>query len=824
MARFTEPPEERDRVDALIERWKAECLLRDGSLLYDDRTIWTEAHVLDFRRRYLNDARDSDASFEERLKEQLGDASDDVRFLAAEILVIHVVFAQRIISPPRKVQFVESALGPLQGERAPHWDEVVAALGQGVAHPGTGFNAARGLHVEYLLDFVLRWKRLPPDEQHRLLDDPWRLRDFADDTERRLRREMRHIVLHLLRPDEYERISSGTHKRKIAEEFGAEAQAAGTELPEDLDERVFAIRRYLEPVTEQPGLPVLDFYFSPLSERWLDITRYTHGYEPDKPEDTEPAAERWWWVNQNKTYAAEREGQILWAPLRDKAGNPKHHWDTMDEVEVGDRIVHYRGQQIVAVSVVSETAGPARKPPELGSDEWATDGRLVRSHYTDLQRPLSLGAIPERYRRAEGGPFNQLGGVNQGYLFPLSDSFVPQLLALSEELSTFGAPGATAKQVNLADVAAVFREAIDQSGLVVPQEHDDRVLAVMAALATKPFVILSGLSGSGKTQLALRLGEWFGSSTQGRRFLPVAVRPDWTGPEALFGYEDALREVKDGRAAWFVPDTLKFMLRARRDPGLPYLLLLDEMNLAHVERYFSDFLSGIESREPVLPNLEPDAGGVWRPATDGPEKVKLPANLFIVGTVNVDETTYLFSPKVLDRAFTFEIRTGTDELGPSRERPRPIEPGPEALLKALVEAANDDHWHVRTPSAHQDQIVAALRRLHSALTKSGDEFGHRVFYESLRLAAAFDRMGAGSLSRALDYILLLKIVPRIHGSRRRAEPVLQRLQRFAHDIEADLEGPVDPALTSDPVLPLSAAKIDRMLHAVRVNQFVSFSE
>ena len=85
------------------------------------------------------------------------------------------------------------------------------------------------------------------------------------------------------------------------------------------------------------------------------------------------------------------------------------------------------------------------------------------------------------------------------------------------------------------------------------------------------------------------------------------------------------------------------------------------MNLAHVERYFADMLSGMESMQPCLPNLS-FQNGSWRMHPSKEEKLPYPRNLFIVGTVNVDETTYMFSPKVLDRANTLEFRVGTSDL------------------------------------------------------------------------------------------------------------------------------------------------------------------
>ena len=87
--------------------------------------------------------------------------------------------------------------------------------------------------------------------------------------------------------------------------------------------------------------------------------------------------------------------------------------------------------------------------------------------------------------------------------------------------------------VPLPEIAEQFSEEIQNAGLVLPEE---RAVACLAALIAKPFAIFTGLSGSGKTQLALRLGDWFGSAGSEPRHLVVAVRPDWTGPEALFGY------------------------------------------------------------------------------------------------------------------------------------------------------------------------------------------------------------------------------------------------------------------------------------------------
>src|SRR5207237_3286679 len=121
---------------------------------------------------------------------------------------------------------------------------------------------------------------------------------------------------------------------------------------------------------------------------------------------------------------------------------------------------------------------------------------------------------------------------------------------------------------SLPQVAESFAEATKTAGLDYGEPHQQLVVRLLASLLTRPFVILTGLSGSGKSQLALKLGQWFGP----KRYSVFAVRPDWTGPEAMLGYEDLLQPTP---RRWVVGEVLKLSLRAASDPGRPYLLLLD---------------------------------------------------------------------------------------------------------------------------------------------------------------------------------------------------------------------------------------------------------
>jgi MoxR-like ATPase len=361
------------------------------------------------------------------------------------------------------------------------------------------------------------------------------------------------------------------------------------------------------------------------------------------------------------------------------------------------------------------------------------------------------------------------------------------------------------------ELAEEFARLVEASGMRLDR---DQVTAFLAGILAKPFAILTGQSGSGKTQLAKRLGEWSGQDSDGRpRYLVVPVRPDWTGPEFLFGYPDGLADRVGDRVVWAVPETLEFLLRAHRDPGAPYVLVLDEMNLAHVERYFADFLSGIESREPIVPNLSPRAGRWTEPESGG--RLPLPSNVIVIGTVNVDETTYMFSPKVLDRAFVHEFRVRPDELDSDMRRPTPLPAASQEIHRHVVRVLQSDDWQFDHPHPAQDALVDDLKRVHAHLGRVNLDFGHRVLYEALRFASVAGSAGLGSADTILDYIVMTKLLPKVHGSRQRLETPLSVLQDWATG-----EG----APSDDPRLARTAAKIERMLQTLRDAQFVSFTE
>jgi hypothetical protein len=118
---------------------------------------------------------------------------------------------------------------------------------------------------------------------------------------------------------------------------------------------------------------------------------------------------RYWWVNQNQSYEAERREGLLWAPLRSSSGSTQPHWETMTEVRPGDVIFHYAGQAVRAVSTVTAAAIASPRPSDLPPDLWGRDGRLVRVSYREASSPVSRHDIPEAWKESEpqNGPFRR---------------------------------------------------------------------------------------------------------------------------------------------------------------------------------------------------------------------------------------------------------------------------------------------------------------------------------------------------------------------------------------------------------------------------------
>ena len=246
------------------------------------------------------------------------------------------------------------------------------------------------------------------------------------------------------------------------------------------------------------------------------------------------------------------------------------------------------------------------------------------------------------------------------------------------------------------------------------------------------FAVLSGLSGTGKTQIALRYAMALtgAESDTGGPVEVISVHPGWHDPGPLLGYVNPLT------GSYTHTEFLNFLRRASKNKGQPHVLILDEMNLSHPEQYFAPILSAMEIRDGEIPlhREHPDELGV-------PKGIPYPSNLVIIGTVNMDETTMGISDKVLDRAFTLEFW----DIDPARW------PGWDGC---------------ELGDAEKSKVPGILCELTEALSPARRHFGWRVMKEVVGFLEGRSRDSGIELTAedALDQVIYAKVLPKLRGS------------------------------------------------------------
>ncbi|KAA2234908.1 hypothetical protein [Salinarimonas soli] len=479
-----------------------------------------------------------------------------------------------------------------------------------------------------------------------------------------------------------------------------------------------------------------------------------------------------------------------------------------------------------------------------------------------------IDAIDQAVKSAEGIYISEKQGVSFGkatIITARSEMFPKCLLMVDELMSGVITPADAAAASTGSKPRTVFDYCVERNLPFSP----DLLARYIASFLSKPFVIIAGISGTGKSKIAELVGEYysFRSSTSaptstavvpiGPSFVfgnptgtpdPTAValipvRPDWVDSKPMLGYVNPITNHYECTRA------LETILRADRklqstsDKSLAdrYFMILDEMNLARVEQYFSDWLACTESRR-----LTPEGNIVQQPVSlhrlptdpdatlakpDGtaevfkvPRTLELPTNLVLVGTVNVDETTQGFSPKVLDRSMVLEfdevdlerLRNGGSNLDPTGFR-FPL------TLPSFALPSDADY------KALPDNTHTHLKSINSILESSRLHFGYRSAVEMARFIKIYhdiipeDTQDTDWL-RALDVAVLQKVLPRLSGNRSKLINPLARLCGYLKDGSVPTDTPDLEDLPDDPsaLFPRSYSRAREMLLTLEEFGYVSF--
>ena len=323
------------------------------------------------------------------------------------------------------------------------------------------------------------------------------------------------------------------------------------------------------------------------------------------------------------------------------------------------------------------------------------------------------------------------------------------------------------KEMTIKEQVAAIRKYIEAKGF---NYGGSLIENFYLGLKSKPFVILAGTSGTGKT----RLVKLFAEAIQAK-YLPVPVRPDWSDSSDLFGHKDLNGNFIKGAIIDFVKDAID-------DKTTPYILCLDEMNLARVEYYMSDILSVIETREfdeNKKITSKPLVSKEYCRNSNGRNEygeLQFPGNLYIVGTVNMDETTFPFSKKVLDRANTIEF-SYVDLLSMpsfSTATADKITVTNEFLVSKYITLNDCD----AADREYIGSVCTTLSRINSILEIANAHIGYRVRDEIVFYMLNNREADLLDDKVAFDNQIMQKILPRVQGSSESIKTMLGELLKI----------------------------------------------
>ena len=334
-------------------------------------------------------------------------------------------------------------------------------------------------------------------------------------------------------------------------------------------------------------------------------------------------------------------------------------------------------------------------------------------------------------------------------------------------------------------------QTITTNDSIAIQESNNSYRPYITAIKSKPFLLLAGISGTGKSRIVRELaracwdeGTEEYNAQKPKNFQMVQVKPNWHDSSDLIGYISRV----SGKAEYVAGDFLRFVAKAWEDKDTPYFLCLDEMNLAPVEQYFAEYLSVVESRkshedgtvttDPILEKIDEEWYFNLTASLTTDEEVRkqfnesgisIPQNLIVVGTVNMDETTFSFSRKVLDRAMTIEMND-VDLHGGLTERNEKIgKLGKAELIGNAVEGVDvyaDNKEVCETVLTYLDTVNAVLNGTPFKVAyRTRNEF---LLYVVNNLPYNKDENDAELeqgyvVARALDEITSMKVLSRIEG-------------------------------------------------------------
>ncbi len=672
-----------ETVYAAAECWVERGLRSDDSLFTPGRRIWASVWLDELHRRFLDRPDESGDSFLDKLERQLTGSPPEVYQLMAEVMYVHFLIVSTKDSTNEQHQ-----LGRILGwspEPVAVPSELAAGLVPGIANPGQGFHSYRPFQVGLIIEFAGQWKQLGSDERRRLLDDAWAFKGFVMGLHLRSAtfsdyqntpRAQRQALLHLVHPDTFERIVNVDHKDKIAAVFEELVEDPET----DVDRKLQQVRSNLERT-----YGAVDFYSRRIRSQWdddyeldawdefiADARDYVEGGRLDSVE------------NDYKVKIGQRVATARDAVLAGAAG-----WPDLVKVSISGNIVHHMQQVKFRNWVDEEPDDSLRALQALWGDGDISVSDRVRAFADLLPRSASAGAgtrmtivsvllmgldawryppfrtrlFDEAYQRTGYAPPND--DADEAELYDHALGFLDRLIAEASQRGLSLRHRLDAQSV----VWAVIRsDKPDGDEDDEPAEEDDEVAdapysvkdiveegcflkrdrleEILQRWRVKKNLILQGPPGTGKTWLAKKLAFALIGSRSRSRVRPLQFHPNLSYEDFVRGWRpsgdtDSPLDLVDGPFLAAVQD-------AKKEPAHDFVVVIEEINRGSPAQIFGEMLTLLEADKRT-----PDEALALSYPRHRDERVHLPDNLYVIGTMNIADRSLALVDLALRRRFAF---------------------------------------------------------------------------------------------------------------------------------------------------------------------------
>lgn len=716
------------------EHWRDRCLRRPGSV-FTDRELWTAENLDHLIRHFVENLDEGTGRFLEKLQRQLVPAPAAAKQLAAEMLWVMHLFPSSTAMKAGTKRLQVRQVWEWSGQPLPQ-DELLLgeALEHGVANPGSAFNTGRWRELTFFIRLVRAWWDLTDEDRHRLLADGWDMAAWIDGQEIARRRQLRHILLYLLFPDEFEPIATASHARAIVRAFrehlGEDPSAVDYGRRLDLDREVLRIRRRLE---ERDRGGEVNFYLPPLREIW------------DSPREggpKSPGPERKASVSRDELDAwyRDRFGDArVWAVSTGTGGRlwPDFRGEGIIAIAfdvLGD-LSEYASREEIHEALAREEGGDANpRINALAAWEFAHEMRtgdvvIAKSGRGTL---LGWGVVVSDYTfDTDRGEYQHVRGVDwkltgewdlpegQQITSKTLTDFTPYkdwlryAFELMERPEPAPEPGTESHQPYTLDDAL--------EGVFLPR---DQFKHILDQLGRKKNVILEGPPGVGKTFIARRIAWALMRQKDPRRLEMVQFHQSYAYEDFVQGW----RPAESGGFALRNGVFYEFCERAARDdPERPYVFVVDEINRGNLSKVFGELLMLIEA--------DKRGPGFAIPLTysrTGDERFYVPRNVHILGMMNTADRSLAMVDYALRRRFAF-VR---------------LEPafGSESFTDHLLGAGVDEAV-VERICKRMEELNQDIRNDTNSLGP-GFEIGHSYFVPDARADEVLDRTWYEAVIRA----------------------------------------------------------------------------